>query len=110
MSQLYQLYERSHILINPSLSESFGIALVEAMASQLPVIATRVGGMVEIVENGKTGLLVNAAKPQELAEAIIKLSEQSLRESMGNAGRQRVEKMFTWEKITTSLIEAYQSI
>lgn len=102
-------YRDADILVNPSLSESFGRSLIEAMACQMPVIATRVGGMVEIVEDGKTGLLVAPGDATALAEAILRiLSDEGLRNSMGQAGRQRVLQCFSWGRIAESLLRLYK--
>jgi glycosyltransferase involved in cell wall biosynthesis len=75
------------------------------------VIATRVGGIVDIVEDGKTGLLVKAGDSHALAQAIRRLAHQKdLRQQMGKAGRQRVLTHFTWDKIAHSLYSTYQEI
>ncbi len=110
-SQLPELYQEADVLVNPSLSETFGISLVEAMASQVPVVATKVGGMVEVVDDGKTGFLTESADQNKLATVLVKLlSDKSLRQQMGKAGRDRVEKYFNWEKIAQQLLEVYKSL
>ena len=104
-------YREVDILINPSLREAFGRSLIEAMACQMPVVATRVGGMVEIVEDAKTGLWVNPGDATALAEAIIGLlSDENLRKSMAKAGRQRVLELFSWDQIVENLLRQYKSI
>jgi len=79
--------------------EAFGLVNVEAMASGLPVVASRVGGVAEVVEDGVTGLLfdpVNARR--ELAERLLLLlRDEPLRLEMGRRGRERVLRQFTWE-------------
>ncbi|GAB4236054.1 MAG: glycosyltransferase family 4 protein [Stanieria sp.] len=110
-SQLVQLYEEADILINPSLSESFGMSLVEAMAMGLPVIASRVGGMTGIVEEGKTGILFEPDNPIALAEAIMQLiKDEQLRTIMGEAGHQRVLNYFSWHKVAESLFVHYSRL
>lgn len=80
----------------PSLSEGLSSAILAAMAQQLPVVATQVGGIPELVSDGRTGLLVPAGRPEELAEALARvLSSSSLRRRMREAGRQRVALHFT---------------
>ena len=87
---LGRYYQNADILINPSYSESFGMTLVEAMSHRLPVVATKVGGMVEIVDDEKVGLLVDAGHVEALARAITALlRDAKLRMKMGQAGRQR---------------------
>ena len=69
-AQLVEHYRSADVLINPSFSESFGMALVEAMATEIPVIATRVGGMTEIVDQGKTGILVEPGDAPAQAKMV----------------------------------------
>ncbi|BAU63261.1 glycosyl transferase group 1 [Stanieria sp. NIES-3757] len=110
-SQLVELYQEADLLINPSLSESFGMSLVEAMAMGLPVIASRVGGMTGIVEEGKTGFLFEPDNPIALAEAMMRLIEnKQLRTVMGQAGRQRVLNYFSWHKVAESLFIHYSHL
>ena len=95
------------LLVNPSYSESFGMALVEAMACGTPVVATRVGGMLEIVDDC-TGLLVEPSDPAALAYAISRLADDDdLRRAMGAAGRPRVEALFAWDRVAESALAHY---
>jgi glycosyltransferase involved in cell wall biosynthesis len=104
-------YTTADILINPSFSESFGMSLIEAMACGLPVVATRVGGMPEIVEEGRTGLLVESGNVVELSNAISTLIEnESLRRDMGQAGQDRAVQMFTWENVVGKLYDSYMKV
>ena len=92
-------YQRAALLVMPSFYESFGIACLEAMAFGLPVVATRVGGLPEVIEDGVTGLLVPPGDADALAQAMIRLlSDADLRRRMGQAGRERVLKEFTTER------------
>jgi glycosyltransferase involved in cell wall biosynthesis len=110
-SQLVEYYQSADILINPSLSEAFGMALTEAMATDVPTIAARVGGMTDVVEDGKTGLLFEAGNARALANAIEQLlADESLRRSMGKAGRQRVLELFDWEPVVECLLGQYQKL
>ena len=82
-----------------SLSEGLSSAILAAMARPLPVVATRVGGIPELVVDGSTGLLVPPGRPDKLAEALAKvLSSASLRRRMREAGRKRVAEYFTLER------------
>ena len=80
--------------------EAFGLVNVEAMASGLPVVASRVGGIVEVVADGETGYLVDPANME--AELLTRIGElvrdPDLRRRMGEAGRKRVEEKFTWDR------------
>jgi len=110
-SQLPELYLQADVLINPSLSEAFGMSLAEAMAVEVPVIAARVGGMPEVIEAGKTGLLFEADDVSGLAAAILHLlSNPELSQSMGKAGRQRVIELFSWERIAQNMLGQYERI
>jgi glycosyltransferase involved in cell wall biosynthesis len=110
--QLAERYRGAAIFVFPSVwNEPFGIPLIEAMAAGIPVVATRGGGFPEIVEHGKTGLLVRRGEAAELAEAIMRLlKDGDLRRSMGAAGRQRVLERFSWERIATALSERHHEI
>jgi glycosyltransferase involved in cell wall biosynthesis len=104
-------FDEADILLNPSFWESFGRSLIEAMVCGLPVIATRVGGMPEIVEDGRTGYLVEAGDSPALAEAILRLLEdEPLRQSLGRAGRERAEKYFSWESVGANLLARYEEV
>ena len=87
------------IFVLPSLSEGLSSAILSAMASSLPVVATRVGGIPELIRNEEEGLLVPPGDPAALAQALIRLCnepETCLR--LGRQGRARVEKFFTLER------------
>ena len=73
--KVYEYYAMATIFVLPSLSEGFGLVLLEAMATGTPIIATNVCGLSEIIENGKNGFLVNPKNPNELAKGIIYLLE-----------------------------------
>jgi glycosyltransferase involved in cell wall biosynthesis len=79
----------------PSHAESFGVALIEAMAMELPVVSTNCDGVLDIVVNGTTGFFVHPRNSVELADALARLIENPvLREEFGRAGRKRVEELF----------------
>jgi len=95
-------------LVPPPRTELFGLALVEAMACGTPVIATRVGGMPEVVANGEVGVLVESGSVAELSEALSRLlSDHALRASLGDAGLQRVRSMFTWDAVADRCLAEY---
>jgi glycosyltransferase involved in cell wall biosynthesis len=99
-------YARASVLVNPSLSESFGMSLVEAMMHGVPVVASRIGGMPYIVKDGETGLLVDADNPKTLATAICHLlGDESRARRMGEAGRKRALEHFTWDRTADTLLE-----
>jgi L-malate glycosyltransferase len=92
-------------------SESFGVAAVEAMACEKPVIVSDVGGLPEVVENKITGLVVPPANSEKLADAMEKLvKDEQLRVRLGKQGRQRVEKLYNWKNNLDSMIRIYEEI
>jgi glycosyltransferase involved in cell wall biosynthesis len=100
------------VFVVPSLTnrESFGVAAVEASASGLPVIASRIGGLPEVVLDGKTGLLVPPGDVDALAFAISRLlADPALRAQMGQAGRQFVLEHYRWEDNAKLMEEIYKS-
>ncbi len=108
--ELAEHYRRASVLVSPSLYEAFGMPLVEAMAAGIPVVASRVGGMTEIVEDGRTGRLVPANDPGALAEAICDaLADPEARRSMGRAGRRKVLETFTWDRVAQGLLDMYDA-
>lgn len=106
--KLVERYQKADIFVLPSLFEGFGNVITEAMASGLPVIATRVGAIPEIVIDGETGFLVQSKDSVSLADAITKLVvDKNLRKKMGKAGRTRVEKLYSWSKIVEKYVATY---
>jgi len=105
-------YARAAIFVFPSIwHEPFGIPVIEAMAAGLPVIATRAGALPEVVVDGETGILVERGDADGLAAAICRLlGDPHLRQRMGNAGRERVTRLFTWERSVARLQELYDGI
>jgi len=99
------------VFVLPSFAEGFGLALVEAMARAKPIVATRVGGICDIVEHGETGLLVPPKDPEGLSHAILRLCEDgTLRDKMGRAGRERVKRLFSIEKTVKNTVGLYEEI
>jgi len=110
-SRTQAFYRRAAVLVNPSLSESFGMSLVEAMMHRVPVVATRVGGMPYIVNHGQTGFLAEPANPKGLAGAICEVLEDCERaRRMGEAGRKRAVEKFSWQKSTELLLEHFDRL
>jgi glycosyltransferase involved in cell wall biosynthesis len=93
-------YRSACLLAAPTRHESFGLILAEAMACGIPVVATRVTAIPEVVEDGVTGLLVPVDDPTALADALAAvLSDPERAAAMGRAGRARVEERFAWDEI-----------
>jgi glycosyltransferase involved in cell wall biosynthesis len=101
-------YRTADILVNPSVSESFGMSLAEAMACGVPVVATQVGGMPEIVDPGVTGQLVPPDDTQALARAIEqRLAASEAGDDLSAACRNRAVEMFSWDRVAESVAERY---
>ena len=102
---------RAALLVTPSLFETFGMPVVEAMATGLPVVASRVGGLPELVVDEETGLLVDSDNPVALAQAMLRLlNDLTSSESMGKAGRLRAEQFFAWERTVAKLQSVYAAL
>jgi glycogen synthase len=121
--ELRQLYSHAAVFCCPSVYEPFGIINLEAMACGTPVVATAVGGIPEVVVDGRTGVLVplelsgpmQPADPDrfahDLADAVnTLLAQPELRASMGEAGRRRAVESFGWEAIARRTIDLYASL
>jgi glycosyltransferase involved in cell wall biosynthesis len=105
-----ELIRALDILLLPSWEEPFGRALVEAMALEVPVIATSVGGPVEILEDGREGLLRPPRDAHAWAQAIAGLARDAeARARMGRAGRERVEQSFTIASHVAAMLDVYDA-
>jgi glycosyltransferase involved in cell wall biosynthesis len=88
--------------------EPFGLINLEAMACETPVVASAVGGILEVVEDGKTGILVPPGQPEALARALARvLDNPELGARMGKAGRRRVEEKFSWTSVAEQTEKVY---
>jgi starch synthase len=119
-----ELYSNCRVFCCPSVYEPFGIINLEAMACGAPVVASAVGGILEVVVDGETGYLVpfdpdrvtgfpvNGDRfARDLARRIAELmADPALCEKFGRAGRKRVEKTFAWEAIAAQTVELYRTL
>ena len=96
--KLVEQYQKTNVLVLPSLLESFGMVLLEAMACGKPVIGTNVGGIPFVIDDNETGLLVPPKDPEAIAKAIIKIfKDPELVKRMGENGYKKVKENFLWE-------------
>ena len=102
-----QLYASADLLVVPSRWEGFGLVALEAMRAGLPVVASRVGGLPEIIQDGITGSLVEAEDPGQLAAAVAGMDD-SMRQAMGARGRQRFLELFRSNRVVDELELVYQ--
>jgi glycosyltransferase involved in cell wall biosynthesis len=97
------------VFVLPSLSESFGLVNLEAMACGLPIVATRVGGIPDLIEDGANGYLIDPMNQQQIAEAVLKLLQnEMLWKEMSDNNRKEVEK-YRWNTVVATLEEIYQN-
>ncbi len=105
------LYSGASVAVTPSVYEPFGIVVVEAMACGAPVVASAVGGIREIIEGGKSGLLVPPARPLELARAVNRLlADRPLAQRLARNARRRVEERFTWQAAAKKTFDLYKRL
>ena len=108
VSEVVQLYSHAAVFACPSVYEPFGLINLEAMACETPVVASAVGGILEVVEDGKTGLLVEPGRSEALAAAICSvLADPARSRAMGRAGRLRVEAQFSWASVAERTRDVY---
>jgi len=106
--ELELLYDRAAVVVLPSYREGLPLCVLEAMAHGRPVVASAVGGIPELVEDGVTGFLVEPGDVSGLREAIERLlSDPALRRRMGRAARARVAERCSWEQVTAATLESY---
>jgi len=105
------LMTAADLVILPSVAEAFGLAITEALYLSTPVVATRVGGIPEIVDDGVDGLLVEPGDSKELADAIVNLLNDPERlRGMAGAGREKVMNRFRFEDMVRAYEEVYLEI
>jgi glycosyltransferase involved in cell wall biosynthesis len=111
-SQLPSIYQQADIFVFPSIChEAFGMPIAEAMIAGLPVVATQGGAFPELVEHGKTGLIVERGDVNALAEGILHLlADGDRRKAMGQAGCQRGIEQFTFDKVAVDLQHLYTNL
>jgi glycosyltransferase involved in cell wall biosynthesis len=107
--ELERRYAAAAVVVCPSRREGFGVACAEAMAHGKPVVASRVGGLLDLVVDGETGLLVSPGDAADLRAALEwLLAEPDLRRRLGAAGRAHVAEICSWERVTEATIDVYR--
>jgi glycosyltransferase involved in cell wall biosynthesis len=109
--ELTQWYHHSNLFLFPSRHEGMPNAVLEAMSSGLPVVATKIAGSEELVLDGVTGLLVNPEDVNSLRDGLRRLiAEEKMRMQMGQASRRRVEEEYSWENVARQYSEILEAI
>lgn len=99
------------VLVNVSEYESFGVSVVEAMACEVPVVVTEVGGLKEVVDSRSIGALVGIRNVEETADAILEiLNHENLKESRVRLAKEKVKKYYNWSENLQSMIHIYQRL
>ena len=107
--ELASLFTRATAAVVPSYYESFGMVAAEAQACGTPVIASEVGGLQDVVQDGRTGLLVTARNPAELSRALRKLAaDRELADRLGKQAAQRAKALFSWPSVAKAVHEVYE--
>jgi glycosyltransferase involved in cell wall biosynthesis len=107
--EVERLMAVADLLLLPSEMESFGLVALEAMACGVPVVASRVGGIPEVVLDGQTGRLCTPGDIKGMAEAALEiLSNPYLHHQMGEAGHERAITVFSPEKVLPKYVELYR--
>lgn len=111
VSDILPVLQATTIFVRPSLTEGMSLAILEAMACGLPVVASNLEGNAEIIDNGETGYLVPPADSKALAEAIrLLLDNHKIASQIGKNARKKTEKFYDWEQITDQTLKIYLSL
>jgi glycosyltransferase involved in cell wall biosynthesis len=106
----FELLERAHVLINPSVHEGWGLVNIEANAVGTPIVAYNVHGIRDSVQNGKTGILVEKGDYRSLAQELLKLVKDEVRYKRFQENAKKWAVRFTWEKATKMSLELIESL
>ena len=111
VAEIEQCFLGADVFLLAPRNEAFGLVFVEAGYAGLPSIATRVGGIPEIIEEGRSGILVEPLNPAALADALRKLgNDPALRAQMGRSARERISQFFTIDRMIDSYCEVLNQI
>jgi glycosyltransferase involved in cell wall biosynthesis len=106
-----RIMKSSKVFVLPSYYEGFGIVLLEAMKNMVPIVATNVGGIPEIITDGNEGILIPKANSEILAKSINRvLEDEKLRSKLIQNAYRKVQKKFSIERYTISLLNLYFNI
>lgn len=113
--ELSDLYSRCAVFCLPAIvdsrgeTEGLGVVLIEAMSHAKPIVASRLGGIVDAVSDGESGLLIPPEDPALLAETLLGvIKDENLNRRLGEAGRERAKRLFSWDGIADRHLEIYR--
>lgn len=110
-SKIMNLLDEHSIFVRPSRAEGFGVSFAEAMARGLPIIGTPVGGIVDFLKDGETGLSVSVDNPKMLADAIMKLyQDRKLYEKVQSNAWMLIKNKYNWETIGKEVLSVFKSL
>jgi glycosyltransferase involved in cell wall biosynthesis len=111
VSDTRQMLSAMDIFVFPSVREGLGIALLEALAMSKACVASRIGGIEDIITDGENGMLTDVGDSDSIAQAVLKLmSDDGLREAIGRSGRRTVEERFTLDRMSDDIIKIYKKV
>jgi glycosyltransferase involved in cell wall biosynthesis len=115
--KLSQLFRACTVYVHPAIyddrgdTEGLGVVLIEALRNRKPVVASQVGGIVDVIKDGETGLLVPQKDPEALAEAVLRvLQDPALARRLGEQGYVYATEFFDWDRITDRLEAVYRRV
>jgi glycosyltransferase involved in cell wall biosynthesis len=109
--KLPNLYSTSDIFVLPAIYENFPFAILEAQATGLPVISTKVGGIPEFLVDNENGFLIDPGDSAQLTHRVLALlQDPKLAKEMGMRGRKLIEEKFSWRLITSQVIDLYHKL
>ena len=111
ISDVQHEFAKANCLVVPSFQENAPLSIAEAMAAGVPVVASNVGGIPEMIEDGKTGLLIDPYKPKSISDAILKiLSDETFARSLGRSAKETAKKRFTASRACEKTLQAYREV
>jgi len=111
LQEVVDILSASDIFVNPSYSEGLPTSVMEAASVGLPIVATDVGGTREIIEHGKSGIIIAPGQPSKITEALLSLiHNHQMASELGEAAKRRMKQKFDWGQIVDSYVEIYNAV
>jgi glycosyltransferase involved in cell wall biosynthesis len=111
VAEVHQHYERADVFCLPTRREPFGVAFVEALHHRLPIVATRIGAVPDLVAHGENGFLIEVGDVDGLASYLAQLlDDPALRRRMGAAGERRARQDYTWNAVAHRIVDRVRSL